>query len=312
MESKVNFTVVGLFVVILTAALVAGILWIASGGAVRKHFDHYLAVEQESVAGLNMNAAVKYNGVDVGKVVGISLDPTDPARVTLEFAIERGTPVKTDTEAMLKSQGLTGLAYVELTGGTASAPLLTAAPGQRYPVITTRPSLGARLENVLTTVLAKLDSTSSTVNTLLSDENLAAIKSTLANLSAVSQTLAASRPALDKGIASAAKTFDNTARATQDLGPLIEHIARSADAIEKMGNEAAQASATAGRTVDSVGSDVKRFTADTLPEVQRLLGEMTVLTTSLRRLSEKIEGSPGGLLLGRRPVRPGPGEKEVE
>jgi len=312
MESKVNFTLVGLFVVILTAALVAGILWIASGGAVRKHYDHYLAVEQESVAGLNMNAAVKYNGVDVGRVVGISLDPTDPARVTLEFAIEHGTPVKTDTEAMLKSQGLTGIAYVELTGGTASAPLLHAAPGQRYPVITTRPSLGARLENVMTTALAKLDSTTNTVNELLSPENLAAIKTTLANVSAVSQTIAARRQTLDAGIASAAKTFDNAARATNDLAPLLERIGRSADALEKLGNEAAQASALAGRTVDSVGGDVKRFTADTLPEVQRLLGEMTVLATSLRRLSERIEGSPGSLLVGRRPVPPGPGEKEAE
>ena len=99
-------------------------------------------------------------------------------------------------------------------------------------------------------------------------------------------------------------------RATADLGPLIERIGRSADALEKMGNEAALASANAGKTVDSVGADIKRFTADSLPEVQRLLGEMSVLATSLRRLSEKIEGSPGGLLMGRRPVPPGPGEEQ--
>ena len=70
----------------------------------------------------------------------------------------------------------------------------------------------------------------------------------------------------------------------------------------------AATSASAGKTVDAVGGDLKRFTAETLPEVQRLLGELSVLATSLRRLSEKIEGSPGGLLLGRRPEPPGPGE----
>lgn len=310
METKVNYAAVGLFVIVLVAALVATILWIASGGALQKHYDHYLAIEEESVAGLNPNAAVKFNGVDVGKVQDIRLDHADPTKVTLEFAIERGTPIKTDTVAVLKTQGLTGIAYVELSGSTAAAPPLRAAPGERYPVIRTKPSLAARLENVLSTALAKLDTTSNNINALLSAENLESVKSTLANLSAVTQAVAARKDALNAGIASAAQTFDNTARATTDLGPLIERIGRSADALEKMGNEAAVASANAGKTVDSVGADIKRFTADSLPEVQRLLGEMSVLATSLRRLSEKIEGSPGGLLMGRRPVPPGPGEEK--
>ena len=81
METKVNYAAVGLFVLALSAALVAGILWIASGGAFQKHYDLYLAIEEESVAGLNLNAPVKYNGVDVGKVRDIRLDPRDQARV---------------------------------------------------------------------------------------------------------------------------------------------------------------------------------------------------------------------------------------
>ena len=170
--------------------------------------------------------------------------------------------------------------------------------------------MSARLENVLSTALAKLDTTSNNINALLSDENRAAFQATLANLAAVTQTLAARKETLNSGIASAAQTCDNTARATAQLAPVIERIGRSADAVEKMGNEAAQASATAGKTVDAVGADVKRFTADALPELQRLINDMSVLAASLRRLSEKIEGSPGGLLIGRRPVPPGPGEEK--
>jgi len=60
--------------------------------------------------------------------------------------------------------------------------------------------------------------------------------------------------------------------------------------------------------VDSIGGDLKRVTAEAMPEIERLLSEMSVLAASLRRLSEKIEGSPGGLLLGRRQVPSGPGE----
>ena len=119
-----NYTLVGAFVIVLAAVLIGGLLWIASGGALRKHYDLFTAIEEESVAGLNLNAPVKYNGVEVGKVRDIQLDPADPQRVQLTFAIERGTPVKVDTVAVLKTQGLTGIAYVELAGGSRTAALL--------------------------------------------------------------------------------------------------------------------------------------------------------------------------------------------
>jgi phospholipid/cholesterol/gamma-HCH transport system substrate-binding protein len=304
----VNYPLVGLFVLVLGAALISGALWLASGGAFQKKYDLYLAIEDESVAGLNLNAPVKYNGVDVGKVHAIELDPANPERVNLLFAIERGTPVKEDTVAVLKTQGLTGIAYVELSGGARDAPTLVAASGSRYPVIRTKPSLSARLENVLTNVLAKLDSTSNNINAVLSDENRAAFNGALADIAAVARTIAARRDTLDAGMRSAARTFENSARASEQAGPVIERIGRSAEAIEKMGNEVASTSASAGKTVGSVGSDVKRFTAETLPALERLLGELSVLATSLRRLSEQTERDPRGLLFGRKAVPQGPGE----
>ena len=159
-----NYPLVGLFVIILGAVLIAGVLWLASGGAFQKHYDLYLAIENESVAGLNLDAPVKYNGVDVGKVRKIWLEPGNPEQVNLLFAIEHGTPIKVDTMAVLKTQGLTGIAYVELSGGARDSPPLTATDGNEYPVIPTKPSLTARLEYILTSVLAKLDSTSSSIN----------------------------------------------------------------------------------------------------------------------------------------------------
>lgn len=303
-----NYPIVGLFVLVLGAALIVIALWLASGGAMHKKYDLYLAIEDESVAGLNLNAPVKYSGVDVGKVQEIRLDPNNPQRVNLIFAIERGTPIKEDTEAVLKTQGLTGIAYVELSGGAANTPLLRVAPGGGYPVIRTKPSLSARLENVLTAVLAKLDSTSTNINAILSDENRLAFKTALADIATVAHTVAARKDTIDAGMANAARTFANASGATAKLGPVIDGIGRSAEAIEKMGNEVARTSAGAGNTVNSVGADVKRFTAETLPVLERLLGELSVLTTSLRRLSEQTERDPRGLLFGHKPVADGPGE----
>ena len=105
-----NYAIVGAFVLVLGSALIAGVLWLASGGAFQTKYDSYLAIMEESVSGLNLNAPVKYNGVDVGKVRAIQLDPANADHVWLTFAIERGTPIRQDTVAVLKTQGLTGIA----------------------------------------------------------------------------------------------------------------------------------------------------------------------------------------------------------
>jgi phospholipid/cholesterol/gamma-HCH transport system substrate-binding protein len=286
----------------------AGVLWLAAGGASRKPYDLYGAVEDESVAGLNLNAPVKYNGVDVGKVRAITLDPVNPERVRLVFAIERGTPIKVDTVAVLKIQGLTGIAYVELAGGARdAAPLLPTTPDE-LPLIRTKPSLAARLENVLTTVLAKLDRTTNNLNAVLSDANRAALTSALADIAALSHTLAERKGTIAAGINSAASAMARGNQAAAELGPLIERIGRGADAVAQFGQQGALAASGAGRTVDAVGADVKRLTADTLPELQRLLGELSVLSASLRRVSEQAERDPASLLSGRGVVPDGPGE----
>ncbi|MEO7106597.1 MAG: MlaD family protein [Rhodoferax sp.] len=284
METKVNFSIVGAFVLVLGAVLIAAGLWLASGGAWQKQYDTFWAIENESVAGLNLNAPVKYNGVDVGKVSHIDLDRANPERVILSFAIERGVPVKEDTIAVLKTQGLTGITYVELSGGALNSPPLSTVAPNRYPVIQTKPSLSARLENVLTSVLGKLDSTSNNINAILSPDNQSAFKDIL----------------------------KNTAQATAKLAPLIDRVGRTADSVGKMGNDLSKAGASASKAADGLGAGVKRLGSETLPEIEHLLGELGSLSNSLRRLSDQTTRDPSGLIFGRTPVPNGPGEQEVK
>ncbi len=297
---------------LLGAVLIAGVLWIASGGATHKTYDLFGAVEEESVAGLNLNAPVKYNGVEVGKVKDIQLDPANPQRVHLTLEIEHGAPIKEDTVAVLKTQGLTGIAYVELGGGSRDSPPLKVNAREPYPLIRTRPSLSTRLENVLTTVLAKLDRTSSNVDALLSPDNRAALKSALADIASVAHTVAARKATIDSGIVNAGRTLDNSARATARIGPVIDRIGRGADSIEKMGNDLSLAGANAAKSVGAVGSTAQHFAADTLPEAERLLTQLNDLTASLRRLSEQTAEDPSALLRGRAQVPDGPGELQPQ
>ena len=330
----------GAFVLLLSTIIIATFLWLASGGALQKKVDLYMAVLQESVAGLNVNAPVKYHGVDVGSVQRIALDPSNPERVQLIFAILRGTPVKVDTVAVLKTQGLTGIAYIELSGGTKKAAPLIATNQQKYPVIKTVPSLSTRLETVLSTVLAKLDKTSSNVDSLISAENQLAFKNALNDIAIVSKTVAARKNEIDSGLINMAKTANNTALVSNKLTPLIDdlsltiknvgpviakmqpviehldqtiiHIGTSIDtsalAIQNAGNAATVASENAGKTALLIGENVNQVKNETLPEIQNLLVELNALSVTLRNLVEQTERDPASILRGKSAMPSGPGE----
>ncbi|MEO8125197.1 MAG: MlaD family protein [Burkholderiales bacterium] len=309
MEDKVNYALVGAFVLALGAALIAGVLWLAAGIGGQKRYEPYQTIFDESVAGLSINAPVKYLGVDVGKVRDITLDPGHPQQVRLLLDIERGTPIKEDTLAVLKSQGLTGIAYVELDGGSPGSPPLVAKGEGSVPTIGAKPSLTARLEADVATVLAGLNRTSAAVTATLSPENREALNRTLTDTAKLMHTLANQQAAISAGIESTARAARNAARASENLAPAIERITQSAAAVEKMADQVARTGADASLAVNAAASDVRRIGTETLPELDRLLAELNLLSASLRRLSEQTERNPSSLLLGTPTLPPGPGEK---
>ena len=278
MESKVNFAVVGAFVLILGALLIGGVLWLSSGKSYNKAYDTYLVYMSESVSGLSLDAPVRYRGVQVGSVRRIALAPGNAKLVQLTLDIERGTPVKQDTVAVLQVQGLTGIAHVDLSGGGNDSPPLKAGPGEKYPVIRSGPSLMLRLDTAVTALLTNLNRSSESINALLDEENRVALRRTLANLERLSGTLASA-----------------------ELPQLLRRLQRSADAFDRMANETARAGSNTANTVESLR-------AEALPEARQTITELRELTASLRRFSETLERNPGLLLQGRPAVPPGPGE----
>ena len=304
MEEKVNFALVGAFVLVLSAALIIGVLWLSSGKSYRTSYDTYQTYMQESVAGLNLNAPVRYRGVEVGRVSKIALAPGNVEQVQLTLAIERGTPVKVDTVALLQTQGLTGLAFVELTGGGRDSPALQKQPGADYPVIKAGPSLMTRLDSSVTSLLINLNKTSENVNALLDEDNRRAVKKTLADLETLSNTLAARSKLMDSSLVDAAHAMKNTARLTDELTQLAQRVQRSADAFDRMAEQLGQAGASAVSAVDST----RQFTSETLPEIQQLVTQLRDLTGSLQRISDQLEQNPSELLYGKSAAKRGPGE----
>ncbi len=304
MEEKVNFAVVGAFVLVLSAALIGGVLWFGSGKSYRKIYDVYQTYMKESVSGLNLNAPVRYRGVEVGRVQKIALAPENVEQVQLTLNIERGTPVKVDTVAVLQTQGLTGLAFVELTGGNRNSPELKAQSGEKYPVIQAGSSLMTRLDSAVTTLLANLNRTSENFNALIDEDNRRAVKNTLKDIEVLSRTLAARSAMIDASLTNTARTMENAARLTDEIPLIAQRIQRSADAFDHMSNELARSGTRASSVID----DTRQFTSETLPEVHQLVIELRDLTGSLRHFSEELEQNPGMLIYGKPAARRGPGE----
>jgi len=308
METKVNYALVGAFVLILSLAIVAGVLWVSAGGTKRKDYDTYLAYSNESVSGLNRQAPVKYKGVVVGAVQEIGLDPEDPQRVRLELAIERGVPIKEDTVAVLTLQGLTGIAFLDLEGGSKDSPLLAPSQPGAFPVIATRPSLFRRLDTQATALVADLTLTAKSINRLLDEDTRAALQRTIRDLDSVVHEIAGRSSLIDAALVDAAKTAENSARASEQLAELTRQIGLSAEAVTR----AAERTAVAAEAVRATAADAKggaqQLRADTLPELQRLLTDARAVTASLGRLAQELERSPNALVVGRDPMPPGPGE----
>lgn len=301
MEAKVNFAIVGAFVLVLGAGLIAGVLWFSSGGAYRKAYDTYHTYMAESVSGLSLDAPVRYRGVEVGRVRKMALAPMDVQQVQLTLDIERGTPVKQDTVAVLRVQGLTGIAYVELSGGGPDAPALEARPGEAYPVIRSGPSLMVRLDSAVSALLTNANRTSVSMNALMDEDNRRAFKQTLAELQVLSRTLAARSAAIDSSLLNTARTMDNTARLSGDLPRLVERMYESADRFDRMSSDVARAGT-------GVRSDLRQASGEILPELRLLASELREVTGSLRRFSEQLEQNPSMLLYGKPVSKMGPGE----
>jgi len=306
--SRTHYVLVGLFVLVLGTAFVAGILWISAGGSVRA-WDTYLVYMEESVAGLNRDSAVKYHGVDVGRVVELGLDPKQPQRVRLVLQLDKGTPVREDTVAILEAQGLTGLAYINLTGGGRDSPPLGKTPGEPWPVIPSRPSVWGRLDRSVAQLIENLAETSQRLQAVLDDDNRRHLAATLASLDTLSTTLAGHAGDLSTALADLRETLRNSRKASAGLPRLVKRFEATADALQGMADELSVTSEDVRHTVVAGGREVRAFTTEALPEATATLRELRRAATNLRRFSDRLRRNPG-ILLQETPVPPpGPGEE---
>jgi phospholipid/cholesterol/gamma-HCH transport system substrate-binding protein len=320
MEPKVNYTLVGLFLAVFGAALLAGILWL-SRTDYRGVYDRYYTYMDESVSGLSTDSSVRYNGVDIGRVKEIVLNADNPEQVRLALDLVRGTPIKEDTIAFLETQGLTGITTVNLRGGSAASSPLQARSGEAYPVIQSRRSFYAELNYTLSrlmtneqipALLANLNSLTQEARGWVDAQSRADLKRILADTARVTAVVSAHRAELANGIAQSDAAFERFAALAQKMDnqvpELLEQAAANLRSLQNMTDQIASAGASFGSAVDGTRADLAQFTGQTLAETGVLVAELRQVTATLQRLASDLEREPSALVFGRSPPRRGPGE----
>jgi len=282
METKANYVAVGAFVLACVIGLVVTIMWLA-GVQYSQEYAYYQAYFKGSVTGLGKGTVTRYNGIEVGRITDLQFDPSDPQRVIVTMQVQPNLNIREDSVASIDSQGLTGGSFVEITGGTAKSPLLVAKEGERYPVIRTKQSTFAQLQQSAPELVAKLNTAASRLNDVLNDNNRRAIAHVLANLDETTQVIARRSADIDAAIAHANEVMAKLDDTANGLKPTIQQVDLT---VRKYGK---------------VADDADAFiNGDGLAQLSDLIGESRRLVANLSEFSGRLNRQPTQLLFGDR------------
>lgn len=188
METQARYTLVGAFVLAATLAVFAFVYWLHNTGGLGNR-QIFQVRFQSSISGLLKGSSVLFNGIRVGEVTDIQLSADAPKEVLVTIAVDRSAPVRADTTVNVDFQGLTGAPIIELKGGDAGAPPLTAAAGEAVPLLQASPESTQSLTQSARGTLNRLDR--------VIDDNSTALHDAITGISAFAGVLSRNSERID-------------------------------------------------------------------------------------------------------------------
>lgn len=228
MEPDARYTLVGSAILVLTAAVILAVVWLRGRGQQNLTRYYVIYFEKHSLSGLQVDSYVTMRGIRVGTVKNLHIQPDDIERVRVVVALAGGTPVKEDTRAVIQRNLLTGLASIDLVGGSQGAPPLETIEGrEEHPVIPEgQPGL-EELKQDLPELLRQTSAAIQDVRAFLSEENRENANRILANLEVATSNLTDTGRDMKKTM-DALYTMANDVKAfVREVGPEVRG-ARSA------------------------------------------------------------------------------------
>jgi len=232
METRASYLAVGLFVIALLAGLVVAVLWYANA-RLAEHTTRYETYFKSVGSGLSAGSAVRVNGVQLGRVASVALDPDDPTRVRVTMDLADDAPIRSDSVASLEIQSLAGTVAIEITAGGKDAPPIVTPPDHSYPVIWSRQSGLDEIVDAVPNLILKLTNLLDELQDAVNEKNRQAFADALENLSQLTAVTAAHREDIAKLLqdsATDAHDLHQVIANLDDMSKKLNHIADDADA----------------------------------------------------------------------------------
>jgi phospholipid/cholesterol/gamma-HCH transport system substrate-binding protein len=303
MYSRVNYTIVGIFVVLFGAGMVWFAFWLAKYD-LQEEFDTYKLEMHESVAGLSIDSNVKLRGVDIGSVSAIRINPQDIEKVEVFVKIKQGIPIKEDMVAHTAMFGVTGLLSIEIEGGTNGAKTLE--PTDDYiPIIKTRPSFLTQLAGDIGGASGKIEALLVQSQKLLSDDNIETLGEILDNIEKMTSK---GEEVEEKVILSLDEFRESLASMNRDFKQIQQDFAAIKEVTVPTIDKLMETSKNFNRVTLKVENTINRGDYNLKQIFEPMLIEIRILTNQLTIMSRQLEQSPSELLFKSRSLRKGPGE----
>jgi len=311
MEPRAHFVLIGAVTVVIGVAVFLFVLWLGKT-SVDREYDYYRVIFEEAVTGLSEGSNVQFNGIQVGEVVGLKLDPDNLERVVARIRVGADTPIRTDTRAQLGFQGLTGLAFIQLTGGSPQAPVLQQTREMDAPVIVAQVSELQKIISRSGDLFANVNDLIVRLGKLLDDDSTEKVTAVIDDIHQVTGELAAQRGAIERIFANAedaSARVDATVRHFEAFGERLQELtaATDGDLGRRAGAAVGEIEAAARelhaftRRMDGLlarnEDELDRFIGGGLGEFGHTMQELGGLARQLERLARKLEDNPRRLLL---------------
>jgi phospholipid/cholesterol/gamma-HCH transport system substrate-binding protein len=299
MEREANYVAVGAFILLVVAMAVGFVLWYTDANDSRD-YDLYEIYFTGSVSGLDRGSPVRYLGVDVGRVYNMRIDPRDSSRVQVLVDVDSSAPVSDKTVAELSLQGVTGLLYMDLTQDNGTRRLTKAVPSEKYPVIRSARSSFDVLLASLPDLVGLASDVADRAARMLSDKNIASVSNALANIDKASATLPQTLNDVKLLVAdlrdATTEVRQVAEQANQVVGTAGPEVVTAMNRVRTVAENLTNASANLNKLVEENRQDIRSFTREGLPELERFLREGRSAAREFRDLSRSLREDPSQII----------------
>ena len=281
METKANYFLIGLFTLGVIAGVFGFIYWFQNTGGTGER-AYYQVVFDGSVSGLRTGGAVLFNGIRVGEVTGLKLDPDKPQQVVATVSVDKNVAIRPDVQIGLEFQGLTGIASIALKGGSVDKPALVGSK-DNPPALTAPPNATADITSAARETLRKLD--------VFLVDNQEAFHNALANIDKFSASLARNSERLDKITAGLQNLTGGDDGKGGEINEAVRDIGETVRAIHKLAENL-------DKRTEEITKGVNLFTAAGTKQINIIGADAHKTLTQVELTFKNLDKNPSRLLFG--------------